>query len=124
MDEKMRHCPLTIAGATVSVSDVEGGVQFEIRGKDADAIVKRAEHVVEFAAGRAKAGLHGGGQGGGTMRNCPIVTNGVVISIEPLAGGAKLTVTSANRGAVDELQRETKARLDKFAFEGVTVERR
>jgi len=126
MDEKMRHCPISLAGVKATVSDVEGGVQFEVRGQGAaiDDIRKRAKHVVEFAAGRAQAGVHGGGQGGGKMRNCPIVTNGVVIAVDEIAEGAKLTITPASGGSVDDLRNETKARLDKFAFDGVTVERR
>jgi hypothetical protein len=123
MDEKMRHCPLTLAGARVTVSDVEGGVQFEIRGTAVDDIRKRARHVGEFAAGRSQAGVHGGGSGGGRMRNCPVVTNGVVIRIEDIEGGARLLVTPSSGGSVDELRRETQARLDNFAFEGVTVAR-
>ncbi len=126
MDEKMRHCPLALAGATVTLAEVADGVQFEVRasGATVDEVRKRARHVVEFAAGRSQAGAHGGGQGGGTMRNCPVVTNGVVIREDDIDGGAKLTIMPAVATGLDELRRETRARLDKFVFDGVTIERR
>jgi hypothetical protein len=123
MDEKMRHCPLALTGAQVAVSNVDDGVQFEIRGAALDAIRQRARHVVEFSAGRSQAGMHGGGSGGGRMRNCPVVTNGVVIRVDDIEGGARLIVSPMSGGSVDELRRETNARLDKFAFDGVTIKR-
>jgi hypothetical protein len=126
MDEKMRHCPLTLAGAKVTYADVDRGVQFDI---DVPAnlvteVQRRAHHVVEFAAGKAKAGTHGGGQGGGTMRNCPVVTSGVVIEATDVPTGARLVVTPLAEAGLADLRRESATRTEKFVFDGVTVVRR
>lgn len=123
MDEKMRHCPLTLAGAKVTYGEVDRGVQFDI---DVPAnlvteVQRRAHHVVEFAAGKAKAGVHGGGQGGGTMRNCPVVTSGVVIEATDVPTGARLVVTPVVATGLSDLRRESATRVAKFSFEGVTV---
>ena len=105
------------------VSEVEGGVRFEIRGSNAAEILKRARHVSEFASGRSAEGLHGGGSGGGKMRNCPIVTNDVTIQYDSIDDGAVISVSTATE-RLGVLRQETEQRLDRFAFDGVTIERR
>jgi hypothetical protein len=123
MDEKMRHCPLAFDGATTTLVDIDGGVRFAIKvpeGALEDAR-RRAHHLVEFAAKRTREG-HGefDGKGGGHMKNCPVVTDGVAIAATDLADGVQLDVTT-NSGAVDQLRAESRQRAEKFPFVGATV---
>jgi hypothetical protein len=123
MDERMRHCPVALDGATSELDDIEGGVRFEIRAP-ANAIAearRRSHHVVEFAARRTREG-HGGfdAKGGGRMRNCPVVTDDVTITALDIDGGAQLDiVTTPER--VEWLRQETRARVAKFPFVGATI---
>jgi len=125
MDEKMRHCPLAIDGAASTLTDIEGGVQFEVKVPAAGVaeVQRRAHHVIEFAAKRHDKSTHqvSDKQGGGTMRNCPVVTSETTISVDDLSDGARITVTvPADR--VAELRAESRRRVDKFAFVGATID--
>ena len=122
MDEKMRHCPVAIAGASSSMSDVDGGVEFEVKAP-ADKVAevqRRAHHVVDFAAKRHDKSTHqvSDKQGGGTMRNCPVVTSGTTIAVDNTPDGARIRVTS---DLVEELRAESRRRIDKFTFVGATI---
>ena len=123
MDERMRHCPLALDGATSELRDIDGGVRFTIR-TPATAVAearRRARHIVEFAAKRTREG-HGGfdGKGGGRMRNCPVVTDDVTITAVDIESGAQLDiVTDATR--VDTLRVETRERVKRFPFVGATI---
>jgi molybdate transport system substrate-binding protein len=123
MDEKMRHCPLALDGATSSLQDIEGGVRFTIQApaNEVEEVRRRARHIVEFAAKRSRDG-HGGfdGQGGGRMKNCPVVTDNVTITSRDIDGGAELDVL-ANAGAVDALRTMTRERVTRFPFTGATI---
>lgn len=124
LDEKMRHCPLALPGASSVLTDIDGGVQFEVTApaERVAEIQRRAHHVVEFAAKRHDPSTHGVSdkQGGGTMRNCPVVTSDTVIAVTDRADGAVITVTvSAEK--VAELRAETRRRTDKFDFDGATI---
>lgn len=121
MDEKMRHCPLAIEGAASTLTDVEGGVQFEVKAGNVAEVQRRAHHVVEFAAKRHDKSTHqvSDKQGGGTMKNCPVVTTDTTITAEDLPDGARIKVTAA---AVDELRAETRRRVEKFPFVGATID--
>ena len=123
MDEKMRHCPLALEGAASSVQDITGGVRFTIHAPDplVDEARQRARHIVEFAAKHTHAG-HGefDGQGGGHMKNCPVITDDVTIEARDIAGGAELDVVSAS-GHVDELRAATRERVSHFPFTGASV---
>jgi len=123
MDERMRHCPLAFEGASATLQDIEGGVRFVVKVpepalKDAR---ERAHHLVDFAAKRTHEG-HGefDGKGGGHMKNCPVVTDGVTIAATDLADGVQLDVTS-NAGAVDQLRMESRQRAEKFPFVGASI---
>ncbi len=123
MDEKMRHCPLALDGAATQLEDIAGGVRFTIAAPAAsiEEVRKRAHHLVEFAAKRTHEG-HGefDGKGGGTMKNCPVVTDGVTITATDVANGAQLdVVTPADH--VDQLRAESRDRARKFPFVGATV---
>jgi hypothetical protein len=122
MDEKMRHCPLALDGATSTVEDIEGGVRFTIKPPAAaiDEARRRAHHIVEFAAKKTRAG-HGGfeGKGGGRMKNCPVVTDDVTITATDIDGGAQLDVIATTN--VDALRTATRDRVAKFPFVGATI---
>jgi hypothetical protein len=124
MDEKMRHCPLTVEGATAIYALEPAGTRWEITATAPAAtaeIQRRAKHVVEFAAGRSEKGVHGGGQGGGRMRNCPVLTSGVVITETDLPGGARLLVVPAKPDEAESMRQDTVARANAFTFPNVKV---
>jgi hypothetical protein len=122
MDERMRHCPLALDGATATLADIEGGVRFTIEAPQAAIaeVRRRAHHIVDFAAKKTREG-HGGfdGKGGGRMRNCPVVTDDVTITATDTAGGAQLDIVA--RGDIVQLRKETRTRADKFPFVGATI---
>jgi hypothetical protein len=124
MDEKMRHCPLTVDGATATYALEPTGTRWEITASAAGGtaeIQRRAKHIVEFAAGRSEKGVHGGGQGGGRMRNCPVLTSGVVITETDIPGGARLVVAPVTPGDAAQMREDTVARAKAFSFPNVTV---
>ena len=123
MDERMRHCPLALDGATSTLEDIAGGVRFTITAPESSVVEvrRRARHIVEFAAKKTRAG-HGefDGKGGGRMKNCPVVTDHVTIVATDLDRGARLDITTEPT-RVDELRAETRARVEKFPFVGAIV---
>lgn len=122
MDERMRHCPPALEGATSTFENIEGGVRFTIKVPDAavNEARRRAYHIVDFAAKRTRAG-HGGfdGKGGGRMRNCPVVTDDVTITATDIEGGAQLDIIATT--SADALRAETRERVKKFPFVGATI---
>ena len=123
MDERMRHCPVALDGATSTLEDIEGGVRFVIKPPDnqLEEARRRARHIVDFAARKTREG-HGtfDGQGGGRMKNCPVVTDSVTITTTDIAGGVQVDVVS-DAAHVDQLRTETRARVSKFPFVGATI---
>lgn len=123
MDERMRHCPLSLDGASATLEDIDGGVRFTIEVPDhaIDEVRRRAHHIVDFAAKRTRAG-HGefDGKGGGRMKNCPVITDGVNINATDIARGARLDIIAAS-GQVARLRADTRARVAKFPFVGATI---
>ena len=117
-------CPLALDGAAATLEDVEGGVRFTVRVPDGAVaeLRKRAHHVVDFAAKRSLAG-HGefDGKGGGRMKNCPVVTDGVTIAVTEIPAGAQLDIIASTRGAADTLRATTRDRVAKFPFAGATI---
>ncbi len=81
---------------------------------------RRAHHVVEFAARKTRDG-HGGfdGKGGGRMKNCPVVTDGVTITATDIEHGAQLDVIAIGDAAA--LRAETRTRAKNFPFVGASV---
>jgi hypothetical protein len=124
MDEKMRHCPLALEGATSMLEDIDGGVRFTVQVPEdqVEEARRRSHHVVEFAAKRTREGhSEFDAKGGGRMRNCPVVTDDVAISVADIPGGARLDITSTTDQA-DRLRLETRARVDRFSFVGATIQ--
>ena len=123
MDEKMRHCPLALEGATSTLDDIAGGVRFTIKAPDAAVaeVRRRARHIVEFAAKRTREG-HGGfdGKGGGRMKNCPVVTDQVSITATDIDAGAELEIVT-DAANVEHLRDETRERVKNFPFVGASI---
>lgn len=123
MDEKMRHCPLALDGAASKLEDIAAGVRFTVKVPEPSVAEarSRAHHLVDFAAKRTRKG-HGefDGKGGGHMKNCPVVTDGVTIEVADIDGGARLDVTT-EADHVGELQAESHERAKKFPFVGATI---
>ena len=122
MDERMRHCPPALDGATSTFENIEGGVRFTIKAPESavQEARRRAHHIVDFAAKKTREG-HGGfdGKGGGRMRNCPVVTDDVTITATDIEGGAQLDVIAIT--SADALRAETRERVNKFPFVGATI---
>lgn len=125
MDEKMRHCPVALDGATSKLEDIDGGVRFTIQVPENEIAEarRRAGHVVEFAAKRTRQG-HGefDGKGGGRMKNCPVVTDGVTITATDIPGGAQVDILANDTSHLDQLRADTRARVSSFPFVGATIE--
>jgi len=124
MDEKMRHCPLAIEGATTELVDVETGIRFDVKAPatKVEEVRRRAHHLVDFAAKRHAKGTHGAfdGKGGGRMKNCPVVTDDVTIAVEDTSEGVRISViTTADR--VAKVRLESRERAAKFPFVGATI---
>lgn len=122
MDERMRHCPVALDGAQSTVEDIDGGVRITIHATDATVAEarRRAHHVVDFAARKTRDG-HGGfdGKGGGRMKNCPVVTDGVTITATDIEHGAQLDVIATGDAAA--LRVETRTRAKNFPFVGASI---
>ncbi|HUQ01116.1 MAG TPA: hypothetical protein VM261_01415 [Kofleriaceae bacterium] len=113
--EKLRHCPVTVEGARTTIADVEGGVALTVIADGETAIAeihRRAAHLVAFTADQAARKDHGGGDGGGFMRNCPVVTRDTRIVAEDVDGGSRLVVQPTTASALAELRAETRRRHD------------
>jgi len=123
MDEKMRHCPLALDGATSTLEDIAGGVRFTITAtaSTVDEARRRAHHIVDFAARKTREG-HGGfdGKGGGRMKNCPVVTDDVTITATDEQIDQR-QVRQPGFAHVDALRAQTRERVAKFPFTGATI---
>lgn len=122
MDERMRHCPVALDGAVSTLEDIDRGVRFTIAAPASMVAEarRRAHHLVDFAARKTREG-HGDfdGKGGGRMKNCPVVTDAVTITVTEIEGGARLDVLAATE--VEALRVETRRRVKAFPFVGATI---
>lgn len=111
----MAHCPSAVAGATVAIKDVEGGVEVSITGKD-DATTKdirdRMAKLVAADKAEADAGIKhtGKGEGRGVYGRCTIVMKNTKLETAEIPGGVKATVKAQDKSEVDWLRRETRDR--------------
>ena len=115
MAEKQRHCPLTVGEARTTVHDVEGGIELLVEAApevDVVEIRRRAAYLVELAAGRVDRSAHGGGEGGGNLRNCPVVVKDTQITVVDVNGGSRIIVQPAGPLTVEDLRTETRRRFD------------
>jgi hypothetical protein len=115
LDEKLRHCPLTVEGAKTHVRNVDGGIELVVRVETPEQLAeleRRVHHIEEFARTNGNAGgRHGTGKGGGTMRNCPIVSHGTTVTDEPVESGFRIVVRPNNLSEVELLRAATLARI-------------
>src|SRR5512140_1381037 len=123
LTEKMRHCPVTLPGVHTELEDVDGGIRFVLHANTPDVIAdarKRANELVAFTAGRANE-KHGGGHGGGFMRNCPIVTKDSKVTADEIDGGVRITVTPNNPKNILEIRAKARERLERAPLERASV---
>jgi len=125
LTEKMRHCPVTLPGVHTELEDVDGGIQFVLHATTPDVVAaarKRANELVAFTAGRASE-KHGGGHGGGFMRNCPIVTKDAKVAADEIDGGVRITVTPNDPKNIPEIRAKARARFERAPLERASVVR-
>jgi hypothetical protein len=125
LTEKMRHCPVTLPGVRTDLEDVAGGIRFVLRASTPEVVAearRRTNELVAFSAGRSSE-KHGGGHGGGFMRNCPIVTRDAKVSAEDIDGGLRITVTPNDPKDLAELRAKARERLDRAPLERASVVR-
>jgi hypothetical protein len=122
--EKMRHCPVTLPGVTTELADVDGGLRFALRAtpEALDEARRRAHALAEFTAGRNKA-KHGGGKGGGFMRNCPILTKDATVLAEDVEGGVRITVTPNDPARLAEFRATARERFERAPLPRANVVR-
>lgn len=115
LDEKLRHCPLTVETAKAELRDVDGGVELVVHVASADHLAeleKRVRHIEEFTQKDGKVGgRHGTGKGGGHMQNCPVVTQRTSVQGEKVDLGFRILVRSKHAEDVDAMRAETRKRL-------------
>jgi hypothetical protein len=114
--ERLRHCPLTVDGTEVAVSDADSGVLFRVKAADGEMraeVVRRAHHLEEFTRqkGRGTGVAHGKGQGGGWMRDCPIVTKDTLVEAVEVADGVDINVRATSDDDIERLRAESRRRL-------------
>ncbi|HEY8074368.1 MAG TPA: chromate transporter [Labilithrix sp.] len=115
LDEKLRHCPLTVETARSEARDVDDGIEITVRvagAQQLEELANRVHHLEAYTATNGDAGgRHGTGKGGGHMQNCPIVTQRTIVSGEPIDHGFRIRVRANDASKVDELRAETRRRL-------------
>jgi hypothetical protein len=112
---KMRYCPVTLAGVTTDIEDIAGGIGFTLHASSpelAAEVESRARELVAFSAGRGFE-THGDGHGGGFMRHCPVVTRDTRITAEAIADGVRIAVTPIDAAHLAEVRAATRERMTK-----------
>lgn len=111
----MANCPTAVAGATVAIKDVEGGVEVTVTGKD-DAMMASIRDRTKKLAAADRGSPDGGakhdhsGSGGGTTGRCTIIMRNTDIVTADVDKGSKITVKAKDKAEVDWVRRETKDR--------------
>jgi len=111
----MGNCPTAVAGASVLIEDVEGGVAVSVTGKD-DAAVKEIRDRATKLAAADRGAADGGpkhdhsGSGGGTTGRCTIIMRNTDLAVAEIPKGSKITVKAKTKTEVDWVRRETKDR--------------
>ena len=112
----MANCPTAVAGATVAIKDVEGGVEVTVTGKD-DATMATIRERTKKLAAADRSGPDGGagkhdhsGSGGGTTGRCTIIMRNTDITTADIDKGSKITVKAKDKAEIDWVRRETKDR--------------
>lgn len=115
---KMTNCPSAVVGAATAVREVEGGVVLDITATDPAAaaeIFARAERHGAMGEPANTEPMHTSQhRGPGTLGHCPVIHVGTTVAVVQIDGGARVTVTANDPGAVPALQRDTRTRLAWF----------
>lgn len=116
LDEKLRHCPLTVAGVVAVIQDTEAGVEVELKASNDESmneLRKRVHHLEEFTRkkGTGTGERHNTGQGGGFMRDCPLVTRDTVVVGEEHGLAIRVAVRPNDPRDVAALRTETHRRM-------------
>ncbi len=111
----MAHCPTAAPGATVTIKDVDGGVELSIAGKDETStkdIRDRMAKLVASDKNEAAAGVKhtGKGEGGGIYGRCSIVMKNTKLETAEIPNGVKAIVKASDKSEIDWLRRETRDR--------------
>ncbi|MEJ7598839.1 MAG: VCBS repeat-containing protein [Kofleriaceae bacterium] len=107
------------------LEDVVTGVRFVLRGSTPAIAMearRRARSLADFTAGRSKE-KHGGGKGGGFMRNCPILTKDATVLAEDIDGGVQITVTPNDPAKLAEFRATARERFDRAPLERASIVR-
>jgi hypothetical protein len=111
----MGNCPTAVAGATVAIKDVEGGVEVTVIGKD-DATTASIRERTKKLAAADRGSPEGGakhdhsGSGGGTTGRCTIIMRNTEIATADVDKGSKITGKAKDKAEIDWVRRETKDR--------------
>jgi hypothetical protein len=119
--EKLRHCPVTVEGASTEIRDTTDGVELLVTAAVADAVARiraRARHLEAFTRGADTGVRHGAGRGGGWMRNCPVVTRDTLVTASDIERGVRIHVRPRDARAVEALRRDTRQRHAGLAAPG------
>jgi hypothetical protein len=114
-DGHMANCPTAAPGATVSLKDVEGGIEVSITGKDEAStsdIKARMAKLVAADKNEADAGVKHdhAGSGHGTYGRCTIVMRNTKLTTADIPNGVKAMVIASSKAEVDWVRRETRDR--------------
>ena len=120
LDEKLRHCPLTVPGVVAELRDIEGGIEVDLRVPSDDAMPelrRRVRHLEEFTSkhGKGTGERHNTGKGGGWMRDCPVVTRDTTVKGAEIERGFRVVVHAVEPAATDTLRQETRRRMAALA---------
>jgi TusA-related sulfurtransferase len=116
MEHAMANCPSAVAGAATAMRAIDGGVVLDITAADpaaARAIAERAHRDVTLTPPDPARGEHSGAHGGpGDAGHCPVVHVGTTVTVEDIAGGARITVRTTDPTQAAALERETRERIE------------
>jgi len=107
------------------LEDADGGIRFVLHATAPDVVIearRRAHALAEFTAGRSHA-KHGGGKGGGFMRNCPILTKQAKVAADDIEGGVRITVSPDEPTKLAAFRATARERFERAPLERATVVR-
>jgi len=116
MEHAMANCPSAVPGAATAMRAIDGGVVLDITAADpaaAQAIVERAHREVTMTPPDPARGQQLRPHGGpGDPRARPVVHVGTTVTVEDIAGGARVTVRTTDPAQAGALERETRERIE------------
>ena len=115
---KMAHCPATVRGATMQISDTKDSILITFAAKD-DTAVKdikdRSQKIAAAAKTDPKTVKHDGtGNGGGGFGRCPVVLKDTTVEEKDTPSGATFAMKPKNAKDLLALKKEVTDRVAKF----------